>query len=208
MTLLNYTKDEIFTKILEAEENRSYVLFENFIKEDSMPKWSDFMNAMYATAAEKTDRVLAEQINKQLEYLVGNLIIKDGIYFNFKSTYEKNKKLFPSIIEMTLEMIANIPISFYGPKISVGPYFVVPHQDRWHAATLQCEGEAVWSLKDEKYISGHPEKFELNDPNVHRITLKRGDFLYFSQKLFHQIEVDGPRASMLFNANGIKDILN
>lgn len=204
MVGINYSKEEILDSIKEAEANRSYCLLANFIDKDKLPQWSDFMNAAYYMASQNVDEVLSGQINKNKESLVGNLIITDGIYFNFKANREDNEKMFPSMLELT----NTVPVSFYGPKMSMGPYFVVPHQDRWHAATLQCEGEAIWSLKDEKYIVGHPDKFELNDINVHRITVKPGDFLYFSQKLFHQIEVEGPRASMLFNSIGIYDILS
>lgn len=203
MGIINYSIEEILEGIKKAEAERSYYLAPGFVDKDKLPQWSDFMNAVYYMASQDKDEILESQINKNRESLVGNLIIQSGIYFNFKASYEDNEKLFPKILEITRD----IPVNFYGPKISMGPYFVVPHQDRWHAATLQCEGEAIWSLKDEQGITGHPPKFDIEDPDVYRITVKPGDFLYFSQKLWHQIEVEGPRASMLFNANGIHDIL-
>lgn len=198
MVGINYSKEEILDGLKKAEDDRSYCLLTNFIDKNNLPQWSDFMNAAYYMASQDVDKTLSEQINKNKESLVGNLIVTDGIYFNFKGTYEDNKKMFPQF----LDIMKDVPISFYGPKMSIGPYLVLPHQDRWHGATLQCEGETIWTLKDEKYVHGHPEKFKENDENVYRIIVKPGDFLYFSQKLYHQIEVDGPRASMLFNSTG------
>jgi hypothetical protein len=200
---INYSKEEILQNIIRAESERSYCLLKNFVDKNNLPQWSDFMRSIYYISSQDIDEVLQNEINKEKESLVGNLIIQNGIYFSFKAIHKEAEELFPDIVKMTYDL----PISFYGPKISIGPYFVVPHQDRWHAATLQCEGNTVWSLKDEKHIFDHVEKFDINDSNVHRLIVEPGDFLYFSQKLFHQIEVDGPRASMLFNSNGIYDIL-
>lgn len=204
MVGINYSKEDILESIKKAEADRSYCVLSNFIDRDKLPQWADFINAIYYAAAQDKDEILDSQINKDLEYLIGKLIIQKGIYFNFKVTPEENKQMFPQI----QEVIENLPLWLYGPKVSMGPYFVTPHQDRWHAATIQCEGETTWSLKDEKYMSGHVPRFDIDDPNVHRITLKPGDFLYFSQKLLHQIEVDGPRASILFNATGVYDIIS
>lgn len=199
--ITNYAIEEVLEGIKKAEADRSYYLAPGFVDKDKLPQWADFMNAVYYMASQDKDEVLESHLNKERESLVGNLIIQKGIYFNFKASREDNAKLFPQI----QEIINGLPLAFYGPKISMGPYFVEPHPDRWHGATLQCEGDATWSFKDGQHITENISKFDLNDPLVHRITMKPGDFLYFSQKLWHQIEVDGPRASMLFNSNGIVD---
>lgn len=204
---INYSKEEILDGFKKAEAERSYCLFTNLIDKNNLPQWSDFMNAAYSSASQDMDNILDGQINKSKEYLVGKLIIQAGVYFNFKGDYLDNIALFPQVLNL-LRITGEVPLGFYGPKVSIGPHFVIPHQDRWHAATLQCEGETIWTLKDEKYISGEVSKFEKDDPNAMRIVLKPGDFLYFSQKLYHQIEVEGPRASLLFNSNGIVDVFS
>lgn len=212
--MFNCTRKELIEGITKAEKDESYFLVKKLVSKENMPGWAEMLDSIYLMADQPLDEELDAVISKDIEKLIGRLLVSKGVYLTFKATQEENDKMFPKIKEM-VDILRGLKdgfqIQFYGPKVSVGPHFIGPHQDSWHAATLQCEGNTIWSLKHEDKIEDKTKliRFDREDSDVSVITLEPGDFLYFSQKLFHQIEVSGPRGSLLFNSRGlVKEITN
>lgn len=195
--MLNYSLEEVVKQIKMVEDEESYYLFKNFIQDEYVPTWREILKPIYDAAADKENEFLRGVINKNLETLVGNLIIIDGIYMNCVNKAGDLNKYFPVIAPIFQQINESLApdrgIAYYGPKISLGPYFVVPHHDKWNPGMLVCEGSALWTIRNDKN-------------EEYKIKMNRGDFIYVHQTFSHQIEVDEPRAALLFNSRVKKKI--
>lgn len=193
--MINYSSDFLINEIKNVEINKTAVYLKNFIDQDHLPKWAEILNSMYEVANNDFDEELNSYLNKDIEYLIGELIVHKDLYFNFKSNKNIVDKYF-KIVPLMLEELQNLleidhyPFGFYGPKISLGSYYASFHQDKWNGAALQCEGKAIWRLVDE-------------NGTLNKYVLEPGDFLFFHKSIHHEISVEGPRATLLFNSNGI-----
>ena len=193
--VINYSSDFLINEIKNVEINKTAVYLKNFIDKDHLPKWAEILNSMYEVANNDFDEELNSYLNKDIEYLIGELIVHKDLYFNFKSNKNIVKKYF-KIVPLMLEELQSLlqinqhPFGFYGPKISLGNYYAGFHKDNWNGAALQCEGKAIWRLVDE-------------NGTLNQYVLEPGDFVFFHKSLYHEISVEGPRATLLFNSNGI-----
>ena len=193
--MINYSGDFLINEIKNVEINKTVIHLKNFIDEKYLPKWTEILNSIYEVANNDFDEELNSYLNKDIEYLIGKLIVNKNLYFNFMYDENITKKYFKVVI-LILEELKDLlqtniyPFAFYGPKVSLGNYYASFHQDNWNGAALQCEGKAIWRLVDE-------------NGTLHKYILDPGDFLFFHKSLHHEISVEGPRATLLFNSNGI-----
>lgn len=190
--MINYSENEIKDAFINAKRSSMPVFFKNFISEDSIPNWENFLNNIYDSCKQQTHKDLSlSPTAQEEESLVGNTLIIDKVYFapqkqdllpHFKSILSDyliiSKILFPEGVKGG--------IGFAGPKFSVGHRFVGLHRDPWDAFTIQCEGETKWIISND---NGFKEEF----------LMSRGDFLFFPQECYHSIDVIGPRCGLIFN---------
>lgn len=202
--MINYNLEKFNQIIKDADSNFKPVYFKDFIDKEYLPSWSDFLNCIYEEWQEPTDQNLADIVSKNNEELTGTVIVGKNLYINAlnginNGSYvrEKFRKYFPEIFKMTvkLELESGIALNLSGPKVCVGPYQNWSHRDNWPAFSLQCQGKTVWTVSDKSLMEKDPttykETFEMNP----------GDFLFFPEGMYHQIEVSAPRASLQFNSN-------
>ena len=200
--MINYNFQEFKKIIKDSNINFKPAYFQNFIDKEYLPSWFDFLNCIYEEWQQPTDSELAPMVSKNNEELTGTVIVGKNLYINAlnginNGSYvrEKFKKYFPEIFKMTikLEVESGIALNLSGPKICIGPYQNWSHKDSWPAFSLQCQGKTIWTLSDKSLMEKDPieykETFEMNP----------GDFLFFPEGMYHQIEVSAPRASLQFN---------
>lgn len=192
--MLNYSLEEISKEIKRVEEEKSYHLFKNFIDDAYLPTWREILKPIYDAAANTDNKELDSLINKKMESLIGNLIVIDGIYMNCINKSGDFEKYFPETARLFEQINEGFRtdggLSYYGPKISLGPHRINSHRDLWNPAMLLCEGSTLWTIKND-----NNEEF--------KIEMNRGDFIYVHQTFYHQIDVDEPRAALLFNSKGV-----
>lgn len=189
--MINYSKEEVFEKIIEAKKDNKAVVFKKFISEDFLPSWDELFDCIYSECQENS----LHSINTELESLIGNVIFRQPLFMTTLLDQEKVKKYFPKIdeFESYLRIKYDLHITCVGPKISLGPFTVGSHIDKWHGFSLQCQGNTNWTFSDtELNTNKHTYK--------ETIYAEKGDLLFFPQGVFHEIKVDSPRASMQFNS--------
>jgi len=199
--MINYDLKE-FKKIVEdSNANFKAAYFKNFISKDHLPSWFDFLNCIYQEWQYPTDNEMASIVSKHNEELNGRVIVGKNLYFSALNgapdIKEEFKKYFPEIFKMLekIETESGLVLTTSGPKICIGPYQNISHIDNWPGFSLQCQGQTTWTLSDkplmEKESIEYKETFEMNP----------GDFLFFPEGMYHQIEVTAPRASLQFNTH-------
>jgi hypothetical protein len=197
--MINYDLKE-FKKIIEdANKNFKGAYFKNFISHEYLPSWFDFLNCIYQEWQYPTDSEKALIVSKHNEELNGRVILGKNLYFSAlngaPNIQEELDKYFPEIFKMVSKISAESGINLItsGPKICIGPYQNGSHIDPWPGFSLQCQGQTTWTLTDKCLTENNPieykEVFEMNP----------GDFLFFPEGMYHQIEVTAPRASVQFS---------
>ena len=201
--MINYNLQKFKHEVVNAYNNFEAVHFKNFINKEHIPSWPDFLNCIYEEWQQPTDSNLASMVSSSgnNENLTGTVIVGKDLYINALNgidnwlyVKEKFDKYFPEIFKMSvkLEEECGISINLAGPKICIGPYQSQSHKDVWSAFSLQCQGQSRWILSD-KYLMGedsikYQKTFDMNP----------GDFLFFPEGMYHQIEISAPRASLQF----------
>ena len=197
--MINYDLKEFKKIVLDSNKNFKAAYFKNFIDQDYLPSWFDFLNCIYQEWQHPTDTEMASIVSKHNEELNGRVIVGKNLYFSAlngaPNINEELKKYFPEIVKI-LEKISKdsgIILTTTGPKICLGPYQNISHIDPWPGFSLQCQGQTIWTLSDkslnEEESIEYKETFEMNP----------GDLVFFPQGMYHQIEVSAPRASLQFN---------
>jgi hypothetical protein len=201
--MINYNLEEFKKTIKDADNKFEPAYFKNFIDEDHIPSWQDFLNCIYEEWQEPTNNDLATIVAGNNEKLTGTVIVGKNLYINAlngidNGTYvkERFKKYFPEIFKMTetLEQKCGISINLAGPKVCVGPYQNLSHKDSWPAFSLQCQGQTYWTISDKSLMGEDPIKYQKT------FEMNPGDLLFFPEGIYHQIEVSAPRASLQFRS--------
>jgi hypothetical protein len=199
--MINYNLEEFKQTIIDASNNFEAAYFKNFINEEHLPSWPDFLNCIYEEWQEPTNNDLASIVAGNNEQLTGTVIIGKNLYINALNGFnngsyvkEKFKKYFPEIFNIieTLKQECGIEINLAGPKVCLGPYQNLSHKDTWPGFSLQCQGQTLWTVSDEFLMGEDPIKYKKT------FEMNPGDLLFFPVGLYHQIEVSKPRASLQF----------
>jgi hypothetical protein len=196
--MINYNLQEFKKIIKDANTNFKGAYFKNFISEQDVPSWFDFLNCIYTEWQYPTDIEMASIVKRHNEELNGRVIIGKNLYFsalnNAPDINEELKKYFPQIFNMIVKIAteSEMTLTTTGPKICLGPYQNLIHIDPWPGFSLQCQGQTTWTLSDksliEEQLVEYKEVFEMNP----------GDLIFFPEGMYHQIEVSAPRASLQF----------
>ena len=201
--MINYDLKDFLHIVRDYNKNFKPYIFKNFINEEHLPSWFDFLNCIYQEWQEPTDEELAKEVAKNKEMLHGSVIVGSDLYMNaLGSTNNKHEKFetyFPVIFNMiqTINLETKLNIALSGPKMCIGPYKNLSHKDDWGAFSLQCQGQTTWIFSDTSLMEPEPPTYK------EVIEMNPGDFVFFPKGMYHQIEVTAPRASLQFNTNFI-----
>lgn len=196
--MINYNLQEFKKIIQEANANFKGAYFKNFISEQDVPSWFDFLNCLYTEWQYPTDTEIASIVSKHNEELNGRVIMGKNLYFsalnNALDINQELKKYFPQIFDMILEIEtgSEMNLTTTGPKICLGPYQNMSHIDPWPGLSLQCQGQTTWILSDQSLTEDNPIKYK------EIFKMNPGDIIFFPKGMYHQIEVSAPRASLQF----------
>ena len=201
--MINYNLQEFKQTVADASNNFEAAHFKNFINTEHLPSWPDFLNCIYEEWQQPTDNDLASIVagTGNNENLTGTVIVGKNLYINALNgidngpyVKEKFKKYFPEIFKMSVELEqgSGVSINLAGPKVCVGPYQSISHKDSWSAFSLQCQGQSLWTLSDKYLMEEDSIKYKKT------FDMNPGDFLFFPEGMYHQIEISAPRASLQF----------
>ena len=184
---------DIKNKFLQAKSERKGAFIENAYED--VPSWTDFLTCIFEEV-----QVANPQLAQNMEYgsdvnerPLGNVIVTEDYYFS-PQVCELNK-YFKTALPLYDYFKNSVGLHFAlsGPKVSLGPRYVAPHNDKWDAFTLQCQGTTTWTLTDPET----KEKVEY--------FMKPGDILFFPQEIHHEISCTEPRAGLVFNHPNINN---
>lgn len=201
--MINYDLKDFLHIVRDSNKNFKPYIFKNFINEEHLPSWFDFLNCIYQEWQEPINMALAEEVARNKETLNGTVIVGADLYINAlggaDDKYKRFKKHFPIIFDMieTINRKTTFNLALSGPKICVGPYKNLSHKDDWAAFSLQCQGQTTWVFSDTSLMEPEPPTYK------EVIEMNPGDFVFFPKGMYHQIEVTAPRASLQFNTNFI-----
>jgi len=192
--MINYSLEHIEESFLKSKKDSVPFFIKKCFSEDVLPTWGQIIETIYNSSIEEKDETLSlSEKSEEEEFLVGNLLIIDKLYFAPQK--RKLDKDFPLLNKDIVSISNQIQydktsngkgIGLAGAKFSLGPRTVASHRDPWDAFTVQCEGTTEWIISNDH---GYKESFFMN----------RGDLLYFPQECYHSINVTGPRAGLVFN---------
>lgn len=199
--MINYDLQDFLNIIKDSNKNFKPYIFKNFINEEYLPSWIDFLNCIYKEWQEPTDTELAKEVARNKETLQGSVIVGADLYVNAlgstNNKYEKFEQYFPTIFDIIkiINSETKLNIALSGPKICIGPYQNLSHKDNWAAFSLQCQGKTKWTFSNTSLM-------EIESPIYKEvIEMVPGDFVFFPKGMYHQIEVTAPRASIQFNTD-------
>jgi hypothetical protein len=207
--MINYSLSEFKNTIQRANSDFLPAYLKDFINQEHLPSWFDFLDCIYQEWQEPTDLELAEIIAKNGERLNGSVIVGKDLYINAlnginspQEVRKKFKKYFPEMFDVceTIRQHIGIDIVLSGPKVCVGPYQNMSHKDNWPAFSLQCQGSTIWTLTDKTLRPSNASEVGQNIEYQEKFELNPGDLLFFPQGMYHEIETFAPRASLQFNS--------
>jgi hypothetical protein len=189
--MINIELDTFKSNMLKhKKEDTAY-----FIKSlySDIPSWESLLECL--SQISMTDGTALEEARAKNngESRIGNILYK-GLYFNLEYETEKLENYFPTIHKILKEIndYTSFKFKLSGLKISLFPYYVVPHTDVWDGFALQAQGVSNWKIKSEDGL--YQEEF----------SLEAGDFLFFPKGCTHEIDSTNPRSTFIFISRDIK----
>jgi cupin superfamily acireductone dioxygenase involved in methionine salvage len=168
-------------------ENK-YTLFKSLIPD--VPKWEDFIENLdynYSKTKNKTINI------KDDRFITSNIQIYNSLdpivfhCFNYKTKklflkYFKNKNIIKNILSKEPTAIKSI-INFVGGEQN---YWI--HSDDHDVISWHCIGNIKWEFFN--------SEFDVEPYDT--VILEPGDVLHVPQGVYHKVNADGPRASLVF----------
>jgi hypothetical protein len=177
----------IIEEIKEAKAKGLGYFHKNYFSD--LPGWEEFLKCVFNELNTENPE-LAKNMNYGSdvdEKAVGNVVVTDSVYFSpqINDLY----KHFPNMQNVINEFIDvnGIYPSLAGPKVSIGPRYVAPHQDDWDAFTVQCCGTTIWTITS------------ADGTYKERYFMEPGDLLFFPHETKHELYCEEPRAGLIFN---------
>lgn len=171
-------------KILEHKSSQTGYIVKSFFSD--CPDWEVLLKCL-ASESLQDGSFFDEHIPKNNgESRIGTVIHR-GLYFNVNLKENTMLEYFP-LAHKAMEDIRELTqfnLSLSGIKISIAPYDVVPHQDKWDGIALQLQGNSLWTVSNPD--SGYSEEFNLEP----------GDFLFFPVECEHSVVSKNPRATAI-----------
>ena len=180
----------ISTSDLEkAIKDKRAVSFKNFMPEDKLPTWQEFIDHLAYGTKEDDDRFVNKMFKKPIRGIAhfwGDLTIVVGKVHNHHFKHFKDyKDALISIYDG--EMVDNGAIVCFS-DIDAGA--TTKHFDDGDVFNLQCIGKVKWEIWDEaEYSEREPDQVIYQEP---------GDIIFVPAYLFHRVTSLTPRASLLF----------
>jgi hypothetical protein len=180
--------DNLKEKILEHKSSKTGYMVKSFFSD--YPDWEVLLKCLASESLQDGSFFDSVMPPNNGESRIGKVIHR-GLYFNVNLKEDTMLEYFP-IAHKAMEDIrelTNFNLSLSGIKISIAPYDVVPHQDKWDGMALQLQGDSLWIVSNPD--SGYSEEFNLEP----------GDFLFFPVECLHAVVSKNPRATAIIGVN-------
>lgn len=177
--------DNLKEKILEHKSSKTGYMIKSFFSD--YPDWEVLLKCLGSESLQDGSYIDNVLVKNGVESRIGT-VIHSGLYFNVNIKENTLLEYFPTAYKAMNNIweATRFPLSLSGIKISIAPYDVVPHQDKWDGLALQLQGNSLWKISDPK--SGYIEEFDLEP----------GDFLFFPVECLHEVVSKYPRATAIF----------
>jgi hypothetical protein len=180
--------DNLKEKILDHKSSKTGYMIKSFLSD--CPDWETLLKCLAFESLQDGSFFDSVIPPNNGESRIGTVIHR-GLYFNVNLKEDTMLKYIPTAHKAMEEIRdrTNFNLSLSGIKISMAPYDVVPHKDKWDGMALQLQGVSSWVVSDPD--SDYSEEF----------ILEPGDFLFFPVECLHSVVSTNPRATAIIGVS-------
>jgi len=193
-----FNNPNIVEKIKDAKKNNKVLFFDKAIT--NVPNWNSFINNLNYKFNKKKEHFLFEDKRMINDVLIYNKmdpstfnILEESTESNTIIEAENVLKIFNEIMELESGCVKSL-INFVGNEAK---YYI--HADEHDVFSWHCIGQVEWRIYPNIILDKNIDPPTDVDEPYESYILNPGDVLYVPKGVVHQVIVNQPRASIVYN---------
>jgi len=193
-----FNNPNIVEKIKDAKKNNKVLFFHKAIT--NVPNWNSFINNLNYKFNKKKEHLIFEDKRMINDVLIYNKmdpstfnILEESTESNTIIEAENVLKIFNEIMELESGCVKSL-INFVGNEAK---YYI--HADEHDVFSWHCIGQVEWRIYPNIILDKNIDPPTDVDEPYESYILNPGDVLYVPKGVVHQVIVNQPRASIVYN---------